>query len=69
MSRRAFTPTTIHLKIQDIADNPKYKLSLKEAQELISRRDRNGLCDCGRQIGRRFFLDQDKFEKWLKKTG
>ena len=64
ISRRAFTPTTVYLKIQDIADNPKYNISLDEVQKMVADRDSNGLCDCGVQIGRRFFIDQEKFEKW-----
>jgi len=66
MSRKSFTPTTNYIKIGDIASNPIYKMNLSDAQELISERDKNGLIDCGIQIGRRFFIDEQKFQVWLE---
>lgn len=65
MCRRASTPTTTYLKIQDIASNPKYNLSLAEVEDMVAKRDKNGLAECGKLIGRRFFIDQEKFEEWL----
>lgn len=64
MSRRAFTPTTTYLKIQDIA-NSEYNLTLPEVEDMVAKRDKNGLSECGKMIGRRFFIDKDKFEEWL----
>ena len=65
MSRRAFTPTTTYLKIQDISDS-EYNLSLAEVEDMVAKRDKNGLAECGKLIGRRFFIDKEKFEEWLK---
>lgn len=64
-SRRAFTPTNNYIQVKDIASNSKYEMSLDQARELIAERDRNGLVKCGMQIGRRFFIDEDKFNQWI----
>lgn len=65
MCRRAFIPTTIYIKINDIVSNPKYNLSLAEVEDMVAKRDKNGLAECGKLIGRRFFIDQEKFENWI----
>ena len=67
MTRRASAPTTMYLKIQDIVHS-EYNLSLSEVEDMVAKRDKNGLAECGKLIGRRFFIEKEKFEEWLKNT-
>lgn len=63
-SRRSFTPTENYLKIQEIWSSEKYKLTLNEIQELIAKRKSNGLDAAVRQIGTRYFIREDLFDRW-----
>ncbi len=53
------------IKMKDISSNPKYNLSLSEVQDLIAKRNSNGLKYAVTQIGVRFFINEDFFHQWF----
>ena len=52
------------IKMKDIESNPKYNLTKSDVQNLIAKRHSNGLKHAVRQIGNRYFIDEDLFDKW-----
>lgn len=63
--RKIYIFTEVYLKIKDIVENQAYNLTINQAQNLVAERNTNGLSNCGKLIGRRFFIEQSKFEEWL----
>ena len=53
-----------YIKIQDIATSDKYNLTLEETQEIIAKRNKNGLKEAVKQIGNRYFINEHMFDEW-----